>query len=205
MALEITGLRKSFDGHEVLSGASFACEPGAITALMGANGAGKSTLLRIVAGLTAADSGRVQLDGSELVPARRGHLGYMAEDAEPSPHVSVREFVGLVAALKSAPPPAPELIDRVGVTPSLTQSYGALSLGQRRRACLLAALVGDPEWLVLDEPTVGLDPGGVQMLAALLRERAAAGKGILLASHDLDFLAAVEARRLRLSDGRVLA
>ena len=109
------------------------------------------------------------------------HLGYAPEASDLPAHLGVGELVAL-AALKRCDPPSPELADRLGVTPLLPQRLGSLSLGQRRRAGLLAALVGDPDLLVLDEPTNGLDADGIAVLAALLRERGGRGAA-LVATH----------------------
>ncbi|AKT41334.1 ABC transporter ATP-binding protein [Chondromyces crocatus] len=206
MSLRIEGLHKRFGGREVLRGVELGIEPGERVALVGTNGVGKSTLLSVVAGLIEPEAGTVVLHGTSLLgrdaPARAG-LGYLPEAAAAPPHLSVRELLALVAALKRAPSLEGAVLDRVGARSTLDLRMGSLSLGQRRRACLAAALVGDPTLLVLDEPTNGLDPAGLTMLIALLRERAAQGAMVLVATHDFSFADAIGARHVRLEEGRV--
>ncbi|MBI4956133.1 MAG: ATP-binding cassette domain-containing protein [Myxococcales bacterium] len=206
MSLVVTGIDKRLGGKVVLAGASLACARGELVALTGENGAGKSTLLRIVAGELLPDAGRMTLDGTPLDTAHaaaRRELGYVPEGACPLPLLTVAELAALVAALKGAPPAPESLVLRLGVGPFLCERMGSLSLGQRRRACLLLALVGAPWLLVLDEPTNGLDAEGVAMLAELLAEHAGAGGAALFATHDLDFADGLGARRLALAGGRV--
>jgi ABC-2 type transport system ATP-binding protein len=200
--LRVHAVVKRLGGRRVLDGVSLDV-PGGAAALVGPNGVGKSTLLRVAAGLLDADEGSVTLDGELLSHARtRRRLGYVPEAADPPPQLTVREVVTLAASLKDSAPPGDDVVERLGVTSFIDQRVGALSLGQRRRACLLAALAGAPPLMILDEPTNGLDPGGVDMLAALLVERAAAGV-VLLATHDLHFAARVGARVVSLRDGRI--
>lgn len=207
MRLEIERLRKWLAGRWVLDGLELVCEGAGVSAILGANGTGKSTLLRIIAGVLESDGGTVRLDGRRLDGGDRAglrHLGYVPEAADPLPHLTVGELLALVTALKRAAEPRSELIERLGVQPTLGQRIGTLSLGQRRRAGLLAALIGDPWLLVLDEPTNGLDPGAVELLADLLREHVQRGGAVLLATHDLNFCGAVAARRLRLHAGHLV-
>ncbi len=206
MTLRLAGVAKRLAGRAVLVAAELDAASGSLTALLGENGAGKSTLLRIVAGVLAADAGEVTLAGASLLApdgAARRQLGYVPEHCDALPHLTVRELLRLCAALKLAEPPPAALLERVGAAPLLERRTHALSLGQRRRAFLAAALVGDPTLLVLDEPTNGLDPDGVDMLAGLLRERVVAGAIVLVATHDLRFADALGARRVHLRDGRI--
>jgi ABC-type multidrug transport system ATPase subunit len=206
VSLLIAGVAKRFGGREVLRGLHLECERGENVAIVGPNGAGKSTLLGVVAGLLEPEAGSVTLEGEPLIGRRapaRARIGFVPEGADPPPHLLVGELLSLCAALKQADlPPAP-LLERIGVGPLLEQPIGSLSLGQRRRTCLAAALVGDPLLLVLDEPTNGLDPGGVEMLASLLRDRSEADRMALISTHDLAFAGAARARLVRLENGRV--
>jgi ABC-type multidrug transport system ATPase subunit len=198
VSLRAIGLRKRFDGPWVLDGISFTLE-GGILALSGPNGSGKSTILRLVSGVLAADGGSVVL-GDDLLPSRRAlaRLGYVPEGADPPDHLTVRELLALVAALKRVPVP-PASSAAMDAALLLDQRIGSLSLGQRRRACLAAAMVGDPWLLVLDEPENGLDAAGVAALVDLLRAHVARGGAVLLSSHDAAFLEALEATRFFLT------
>src|SRR5262249_44755922 len=158
--------------------------------------AGKTTLLRIIAGVLEPDEGQVFLRGDRL---DRAQLGYVPEAADPPLHLTVVELLALVAALRRAPPPDPDTFARLRLGAFSGPRIGRRSLGQRRRACLGAALVGAPWLLVLDEPTNGLDPDGVTLIAELLRHHIAAGGCALFATHDLDFADGLEARRIALT------
>ena len=193
MRLRLVDVGKRLGGRRVLDKVGLELDGGAL-AVVGPNGCGKTTLLRIVAGVLVPDEGDVLLDGHRLDRAR---LGYVPEAADPPAHLTVDELLALVAALRRAPPLAPTRKAELGLDGIAGQRLGSLSLGQRRRACLGAALVGGPWLLVLDEPTNGLDPAGVDLLARLLREHAARG-AILLATHDLAFADGLGARRLAL-------
>jgi ABC-type multidrug transport system ATPase subunit len=197
MTLAVRALRKRLGDRQVLDGLSFTLEEG-VLAVLGTNGSGKTTLLRIVAGVLESDEGSVSLRGR---PLRRAHrdLGYVPEAADPPPHLTVLELERLCAAVRRAPELSVELRRRLGVHDLAGQRVGSLSLGQRRRACLAAALVGDPWLLVLDEPTNGLDAAGSAMLAGVIREHVAAGRAALVATHDLAFAEEISARRVVLT------
>ena len=202
MSLRIHGVSKRLGGRPVLVHVDTELAAGSALALLGENGVGKSTLLRIVAGVLAPDAGEVTLAGQSMLAADgavRRRLGYVPEHPDALPHLTVRELLRLCAALKHAPLPDDALLARLGADLLLDRRSHALSLGQRRRAFLAAALVGEPALLVLDEPSNGLDPAGVAMLAALLRERCAAGAAVLVATHDLAFADAIGAARLPLT------
>ena len=204
--LRVRELSKRLGGRRVLDGVDLAIERGAAVVIRGANGAGKSTLLRIVAGVIEPDDGIVEIDGRSItgdrIGARRA-LGYVPEGADPPEHLTVDELLALAAALRRVPRPDDELRRRLGVDALGHKRIERLSLGERRRACLAAALAGEPSLLVMDEPSNGLDTGGVDTLVALLRERLAAGCAVLIASHDGALADAIGARTVTLADGRL--
>jgi ABC-type multidrug transport system ATPase subunit len=204
--LEVRGIRKRLGGRWVLDGVSLDWAGPGVIAIAGENGAGKSTLLRVVAGILAADEGTVSIAGAPLQRRREialGHLGYAPDLGELPPYLTTSSLVALVASLKRAARPSPALIERLGVAPFLDQPLGSLSLGQRRRASLLAALTGEPDLLVVDEPTNGLDAEGRAMLVALLREREAAGGASLVATHDGPFIEAIARECHELARGKL--
>lgn len=206
MLLEMEGVRKRLGLRVVLDAVDLGCAPGEVALVLGENGAGKSTLLRIAAGVLEPDRGRVRVAGALLTgggaAARRG-LGYAPDTAEAFPELSARELVALVAALKRSPAPAPELAGRLGLAPVWHQRLRTLSFGQVKRTYLLAALVGEPPLLILDEPSNGLDPEGARLVADLLRERADAGLAALVSTNDPGFAALIAGPRYRLADGRL--
>jgi ABC-type multidrug transport system ATPase subunit len=192
VTLRIVDLGKRLGGRWVLQRLTETVEGGA-AAVIGPNGAGKTTLLRIVAGILEPDEGQIFLRGH---PLDRRHIGYVPEAADPPLHLTVAELLALVAALRRAPPLDPALQARIGVDGLAGQRIGSLSLGQRRRACVAAALVGAPWLLVLDEPTNGLDAAGTALLGDLLASHIAGGGCALFATHDLAFADALGARRI---------
>jgi len=204
--LVVRGVTKRFGARPVLDGVDLACAEPGVTAIFGGNGAGKSTLLAILAGVMVPSGGEALLDGKSLfAAATRRALGYVPEAADAPPHLLPDELVDLVAGLKRAPRPPEALLDALGWSELASRRIGALSLGQRRRACLAAALVGEPRLLLLDEPSNGLDHDRVGALVALLRARAAGGGLVVLATHDEALADALGARRLRLANGRMMA
>ncbi|WP_170229795.1 ABC transporter ATP-binding protein [Polyangium fumosum] len=206
MTLSIVDLDKRLGGRLVLDAAGLSAARGEVVAIFGDNGAGKSTLLRILAGVLDADRGHATLDGASILGPRaaaRARVGYVPEAADAPAHLSPRELSALVAALKRVPPPDEALLDRLGLRAYWDRPFGGLSLGQRRRSCLCAAILGDVRLLLLDEPTNGLDAAGVRELAGLVTERRAAGTTVLVATHDPGFAEAIGATRVRLSAGKL--
>jgi ABC-type multidrug transport system ATPase subunit len=204
--LRIDRLTKRLGGRPVVDQVSFQCGDGEAIVLLGDNGAGKSTLLKMVVGIVEPTSGSVLLDQQALHGSAyqmRRHVGYMPETSSPLPHLTVRELLHLVSALKSARFPPADLVTRLGADAFLDQTLATLSQGQRRRACLLAALVGEPWLLILDEPSNGLNPDGQATLVGLLREHIASGGAAVVASHDLGFANAISPRHIQLVQGRI--
>ena len=177
-AIEVRGLGKRRGARWVVDEVSFAIAPGEIAALVGGNGAGKSTTLAMIAGALSIDRGWVAIAGA--TSGRRRQLGYVPESAAPQP--------------ADQRPQLDAMADR---------RFAQMSLGQRRRACLAAALIGAPPALVLDEPDNGLDVDALDALATLVRAAAAAGAGVIIASHDPAVQAELATRTLRLVDGRL--
>jgi ABC-type multidrug transport system ATPase subunit len=205
--LVVTGVRKLLGGRWVLDGVDFTWDRPGTLVLHGENGAGKSTLLRILAGVVPSDAGEILLHGRSLATDRVAalrSLGYAPEVTELPAHLRVSELIALVAALKGCSAPEAAQIERLGVTAILGQRLGSLSLGQRRRACLLAALTGDPDLLLLDEPTNGLDREGIALLIDLLAERGRQGLAALVATHDRAFIDEVATAKVAIIGGRAV-
>jgi ABC-2 type transport system ATP-binding protein len=206
MILSTTSLTKRYGGRLVVSGASLRFEGPGVLVVRGENGAGKSTLLAMIAGVLAPDSGQILIAGNDLAGHREGalrHLGYAPDRLDLPPELTTAELASLVTTLKRAAPPEKALIERVGARAFWGDRLGALSLGQRRRAALLVACIGDPSLLVLAEPTNGLDAGGLDMLAELLRERVALGRSAIVATHDAAFAERIAGARVELCGGRL--
>ena len=204
MRLIVDGVGVRRAGRRVLGGLCLKAEAGEIVGVVGPNGAGKSTLLAIIAGALPPGDGEVLIEGiSVWGPERerrkaRRLLGYVPEAADPPGHLIADEVLALVAAVKGSQPLESAVRTRLGIDPIAAVRIDRMSLGQRRRTCLAAALVGAPGLLVLDEPDNGLDPAGARLLAELIREQASSGVTVILATHDDGLMDAVGARRVPL-------
>jgi ABC-type multidrug transport system ATPase subunit len=208
--LLLSEVSKTYGTRTVLRSISLGCGAGQSVVVVGENGSGKSTLLKIAAGLLECDRGEVLLCDERIAPGRvrgRRHLGYLPDAADAFPDLSVSDLVALTVSLKQATV-APLVVtnwrDRLGLGPSFGQRLRALSFGQRKRAFLLSALLGNPWLLVLDEPSNGLDPAGSGLVVDIVSERRAAGLGTLLASNDAAFVSQIGGARWRIVEGRLL-
>ena len=166
MAIQIAHINKSFGSQRVLQDVNVTIPAGQVLGLLGPNGAGKSTLMKIMIGLWRADSGEVQ------VPER---IGYLPENNPLYEEMYVVEYLRFMAHMTGIEPSAisrqtDELIERVGLTPERHKHIRELSKGYRQRVGLAQALLGDPQLLILDEPTTGLDPNQLVEIRALIRE-----------------------------------
>jgi len=198
--VEVVGAERRFGRTVALAGASLELEPG-ITGLLGPNGAGKTTLMRMLATVLAPDAGRVRIFGldpgvaSERLAIRR-RLGYMPQEPGFHRHFTAFEFVDYVAILKelterrSRHAEVRRVLDVVGLADVSQRKVRALSGGMRRRVALAQAFLGDPDFLVLDEPTAGLDPEQRLRFRELVSELAH-GRIVLLSTHQTEDVAAL--------------
>jgi ABC-2 type transport system ATP-binding protein len=191
--LELDGLTRRFGDVVALDGLSFTVPPGQVFGFLGPNGAGKTTAMRAVFELVALDAGVVRWKGEPVTPSDRRRFGYMPEERGLYPGMVVVEQIEYLARLHGvspadARPAAMHWLERLGVADRATSKLEALSLGNQQRVQLAAALVHDPELLVLDEPLSGLDPVGVDTMSAVLVEQAATGRGVLFSSHQIDLV-----------------
>jgi ABC-2 type transport system ATP-binding protein len=208
--LELTGITKSYGGRRVLDDVTFTVTQGRLTGFVGGNGAGKTTTMRIALGVLAKDGGHVALDGSPVTAADRRRFGYMPEERGLYPKMRVGEHIAYLARLHGfgkaeATAAAESLLDRLGLSERLRDNVETLSLGNQQRAQIAAALVHDPEVLILDEPFSGLDPLAVDVVAGVLQERAAAGTAVLFSSHQLDVVERLCDDLVIIADGTVRA
>lgn len=189
--LELSHVTKSYGAHRVLNDLSFTVSPGRLTGFVGGNGAGKTTTMRIILGVLAKDEGAVTIDGAELTPADRRRFGYMPEERGLYPKMKVGEHITYLARLhgfdkSDAQARATDLLEQLGLGERLNDTVEKLSLGNQQRAQIAAALVHEPDVLILDEPFSGLDPLAVDVVADVLHRRAASGVSVLFSSHQLD-------------------
>ncbi|NOU32817.1 MAG: ATP-binding cassette domain-containing protein [Polyangiaceae bacterium] len=203
-ALRLVGIEKRFGARRVLRGADLTIPEGCRALLRGANGSGKSTLLQIAVGVLTADAGSVHIFDLSLDDRRRAlrQAGYAPATADFPPQLTVTETMAFVSALKSCSGEAAlAALDAWDLGNVASSTPEMLSLGERRRLVLAAATLGAPRLLLLDEPTVGLDARGRELLRERLAQHMAAGGSVLLTSHEGD---AEATHTFELRDGRVM-
>jgi len=191
--LEVDRLHKSYGDVKALDDCSFDVHSGEVFGFVGSNGAGKTTAMRIMLGVLAADSGEVRWNRKLLDLETRRHVGYMPEERGLYPKMKVGEQLVFLARLHGmshgdAITAVDHWTDRLGVGARRGDSVMKLSLGNQQRVQLAAALAHDPAILVLDEPFSGLDPVAVDVMSAVLREKADAGVPAVFSSHQLDLV-----------------
>ncbi|MFJ6166439.1 ABC transporter ATP-binding protein [Micromonospora orduensis] len=208
--LRLDGVDRSFGDRQVLRNVSFEVAAGRMTGFVGANGAGKTTSMRIILGVLAPDAGEVSWGGRKLTRQDRRRFGYMPEERGLYPKMTTREQVTYLGRLHGLDAAAARratdaLLERVGLGERGDDLLETLSLGNQQRAQIAAALVHDPEVLVLDEPFSGLDPLAVDTVVAVLRERASAGAPVLFSSHQLDVVERLCDDLVIIADGMIRA
>jgi ABC-2 type transport system ATP-binding protein len=184
----VEDLTKRFGAVTAVSGLTFAVEPGRVTGFLGPNGSGKTTTLRAVLGLVAPTSGEARINGARFheLDAPGRVVGAVLEAQGFHPGRTGRAHLQVCAgALRLPDTRVEEVLDLVGLTDAAGRRVGGWSLGMKQRLALAAALLGDPQVLVLDEPTNGLDPEGIAWLRTFLRGFAARGRTVLVSSHQL--------------------
>lgn len=193
-AVEIQAVSKRYGAVQAVSELSFSVDAGRVTGFLGPNGAGKSTTLRMLLGLVRPDSGRALFDGAPYggLPHPSGHVGAVLEEASFHPGRSGRNHLRVLAAAGGHPAGrVDDVLATVGLDErAASRRVKGYSLGMRQRLAIAAALLGDPEVLILDEPANGLDPPGIRWMRDLLRGEAARGRAVLVSSHVLSEVAA---------------
>ena len=191
--LELDDLHRRFGDVMALDGMTFSVPPRTMFGFLGPNGAGKTTAMRAILGVTALDAGSIRFEGREVDEPARRRFGYMPEERGLYPSMRVLDQLEYFGRLHDMDGPSArragdELCRRLGLTGRADSKVEELSLGNQQRVQLAAALVHDPELLILDEPFSGLDPVGVDDLSEALAERAAAGATVVFSSHQLDLV-----------------
>ena len=179
-------LKKRFGANEVLRGIDVDLGRGRVTGIVGPNGAGKTTLIKILLGLTRADSGVISFDGVPVDrdPGYRARIGYMPQIARFPENLTARELFALVRSVRDVPRGGDEsLVDRFGLPEQLDKPLRVLSGGTRQKVNAAMAFLFEPDLLVLDEPTAGLDPASSAMLKDKIRDERARGKSVIVTSH----------------------
>jgi ABC-2 type transport system ATP-binding protein len=208
--LEIHDLTKTYGSVVALDGASFSVRPGRLVGFLGRNGAGKTTTMRAVFGLIEPDRGSITWRGKPIERGERLRFGYMPEQRGLYPRMKVADqltYFGELHGLEAAPAraAAARWLDGLGLTDRAGSKLETLSHGNQQRVQLGAALVHDPELLVLDEPFSGLDPIGIDTMSTILRQRATAGVSVIFSSHQLDLVEDVCEDVVIIESGRIVA
>lgn len=208
--LSLTGITKRYGDLVALDDVSFAVHPGELFGFVGSNGAGKTTTMRIVLGVLAADAGQVLLDGRPVDLDVRRRIGYMPAERGLYPKMKVGQQLAYFARLHgmSSGDTADAIArwtTRLGIADRTDDSVDTLSTGNQQRVQLAAALVHDPDVLVLDEPFSGLDPMAVDVMGEVLVEKSAAGVPVIFSSHQLELVERLCDRVGIIARGRLVA
>jgi ABC-2 type transport system ATP-binding protein len=205
-AVTATGLRKRYQRHVVLDGVDLRIEPGEVFALLGPNGAGKTTTVEILSGFTRPTAGTVRVLGEDPAGAGarwRAKVGHVAQLTGSFHDLTVRELVRHFGGFYPRPRRAEEVIELVGLSAESGARAATLSGGQQRRLDIAIGIVGNPELLLLDEPTTGLDPKARHRIWDLVGGLAGTGTTVLLTTHYMEEVEALADRVAVLAGGRV--
>jgi ABC-2 type transport system ATP-binding protein len=209
--LKIERLSKRYGTHTVVDDLSFACNAGEVLGFLGPNGAGKSTTMKMLTGFVLPSSGTASICGHDIQTdalAAQRRIGYLPEGAPLYAEMTPRSFLDFVASIRGLAGPRreerlQEVVDLLHLGPVLDQSIDTLSKGFKRRVGLAQAILHDPEVLILDEPTDGLDPNQKHEVRQLIRSMSA-GKLIVISTHILEEVDAVCTRAIIVANGKLL-
>jgi len=206
-AISVVGLTKDFGSFRAVDDLTFDVPAGAVTGFVGANGSGKTTTMRLMLGLLPATAGTATFDGytyAELTEPRRV-VGGVVDRIGAHPGHSARRHLTMIALAAGLPVECVDpALEEVGLLEVAEKKLRQYSMGMKQRCALAAALLGDPQTLVLDEPANGLDPAGIRWLRMKTRSWANEGRAVLISTHQLAELAAVVDHLLVLHEGRLI-
>ena len=210
--IQIDNLVKSFGTKRAVDGVSFTVERGEVLGFLGPNGAGKSTTMRMITGFMPPTEGRVRVGGHDVVESpleAKRLIGYLPENAASYPDMTVKGFLNFSAELRGLPGEARRkalgrVVELCFLHSVLNQSIDTLSKGYKHRTCLAQALIHDPEVLIMDEPTDGLDPNQKHEVRNLIRELGRK-KAIVFSTHILEEVDAACTRAIIIDRGRIVA
>ncbi|MBX0287620.1 ABC transporter ATP-binding protein [Haloarcula salinisoli] len=207
-AIELDGLRKEYADVVALDGVDLTVEEGEVFGFLGPNGAGKSTTINILLDFVRPTAGSATVLGHDVheeSEAIRERIGVLPEGYEVYERLTGREHMEFVIESKDADDDPKELLERVGVADAIDRRAGGYSKGMKQRLVLAMALVGEPDLLILDEPTTGLDPNGAREMRELIREESERGATVFFSSHILSQVEAVCDTVGILQDGQLIA
>jgi ABC-2 type transport system ATP-binding protein len=210
MSIVVKNVTKLYGEQKALDQVSFSVNPGEIVGFLGPNGAGKSTMMKIITGFIPANEGETfvcDLDVSKVPLKTKKKIGYLAEQNPLYYDMYVREylsFIGGIFKLKNTNERVDELIEMVGLTVEQNKKIGQLSKGYKQRVGLAQALIHDPEVLILDEPTTGLDPNQLEEIRGLIK-KIGASKTVMLSTHIMQEVEAICDRVIIINKGKIVA
>ena len=207
-ALTVTGLSRRHGAVQAVDGIGFEVASGEVFGLLGPNGAGKTTTIECLLGLVRPDAGSIHIcgiDGRAEQKAARAKTGAVLQATGLPDKITPREALDVFGAFYPLPVNIDALLDRFGLREKQEAAYETLSGGQKQRLALALAFVGDPQLLVLDEPTAGLDPQMRRELHDHIRAMKASGRAVLLATHDMDEAQALCDRIAVIVGGKIVA
>jgi ABC-type multidrug transport system ATPase subunit len=207
--ITVEEVTKRYGNIVAVNNVSLSISRGEVYSLVGANGAGKSTLIRMIVGVTDPDGGRVVVCGEDLAqrgPTTKRHLGYLPEELVLYERLTGKEYLHLVAGLREAGESRiPAEVDFFELAHVENKLVGGYSLGMRKKLGLAAAMVGEPDVLILDEPLNGLDVEMMRKLRLRIEEERKAGRAVLVSSHVMSFVERVSDRVGVMRAGRLVA
>lgn len=210
MSIVVENVSKTYGKQKALDDVSFEVKPGEIVGFLGPNGAGKSTMMKIITGFIPANHGKVlvsELDVAKHPIETKKKIGYLAEQNPLYYDMYVREYLHFIAGvfkLKNSKTRVDEIIETVGLSVEQNKKIGALSKGYKQRVGLAQALLHDPEVLILDEPTTGLDPNQLEEIRALIK-KIGAQKTVMLSTHIMQEVEAICDRVIIINKGKIVA
>ena len=210
MSIVVEGVSKHYGEQKALNNVSFEINPGEIVGFLGPNGAGKSTMMKIITGFIPATSGKVSVTGMNIEEsplAIKRKVGYLAEQNPLYYDMYVREYLSFIAGIFKLENPKQridEIIETVGLSIEQNKKIGALSKGYKQRVGLAQALLHDPEVLILDEPTTGLDPNQLEEIRGLIK-KIGAEKTVMLSTHIMQEVEAICDRVIIINKGKIVA
>jgi len=211
--LELRRLTKHYAGIPAVDDVSFSARPGEVTGYLGPNGSGKSTTIKMITGLIERTAGQILYNGrpidDDLIAYKR-QMGYVPEEPNLYNHLSGLEYLVMVSQLRGLPPRESSqridgLLRLLNLYDDRHASISGYSKGMRQKILIAAALLHNPDLVLLDEPFSGLDIGSALILRSLIQELAARGKGVLFSSHELDTVERISHRVVILHRGKLVA